>query len=104
MKACTCDRAPLPPSGGSPATRTARRDAVKLWVFLHLHAYPSAWLSPVELARVIHEQYACEPFRSRSGFSGRLVTVKAVLAELEDAGDVERSDDGLRWRAAGGAS
>ena len=32
MKPCTCDRALLPPSGGSPPMRTAQRDAVRVWV------------------------------------------------------------------------
>ena len=99
VKNCTCDRALLPPSGGSLPMRTAQRDAVRCWCCLHLQRFPELWFRPVELARVIHQQYACEPYQSRSGFSGRLATVKCVLAELEEAGDVVRSDDGKRWRA-----
>ena len=100
MKICNCDRALLPASGGCPATRIIQRDAVRVWTWQHLRTYPNAELTPVELARVIHQQYAQEPHQSRSGFSGRLATVKRVLAELEEQGDVVRSDDGKRWRAA----
>lgn len=100
MKNCTCDRALLPPAGGSLPQRTAQRDAVRCWVLFHLRKFPEAWLTPVELCRVLAEQYACEKFTQRSGFSGRLATVKRVLAELEEAGDVVASASRHRWRAS----
>ena len=99
VKTCNCDRAPLPATGGSPATRTAQRDAVRCWVWLHTRKSPAVWFSAFELCRVLHEQYACEAGESRRG-RGRQATVEGVLAELEEAGNVVRSEDGKRWRAA----
>jgi hypothetical protein len=99
-RACICDRPLLAHTGGKRPDRTALRDAIKIWLWQHTQKYPRLWFTPVELARVIAEQYACEPQPWRVSFWGRGRTVISCLEELETLGDVIRSDDGTQWKAA----
>jgi hypothetical protein len=90
----------------------ARRDALRVWAWLHMRAHPETWFTTYELARVIRDHYACEPrtasMAAASGTerSGRSNVLAAILPELRDRGDiVSRPHDTRRnsvvWRYAG---
>lgn len=71
----------------------ARRDALRVWAWLHLRAHPGTWFTTYELARVIREQYACEPRTASMAAAngaerhGRSNVLAAILPELRARGD-----------------
>lgn len=66
--------------------RLAARDALNVWAWQHLNKFPCTWFSERELARVIREQYACEP-PLVSGQAGRNDVIHDVLCYLQDRGE-----------------
>lgn len=87
--------------------KIALRDALRVYVWQHLGKYPGHWFTAVELARVIREQYICDPRPPGVGPNryGRSNVLASVLAELRDTGDVTSRPhpdrrDATQWATA----
>src|SRR5271167_324081 len=70
----------------SKPQQIALRDALNVWTWQHLTRHPRTWFSEHELARVIREQYACEP-PLVGRHQGRTSVIHEVLCYLENRGE-----------------
>lgn len=79
-----------PHRSGVDRAKIALGDAIRVYVWQHLGKYPGRWFTAVELARVIREQYVCDPVPLGAGRYryGRTNVTMSALRQLRDAGDV----------------
>ena len=66
--------------------QVALRDALRIWAWQHLNKFPATWFSEYELARVIREQYACDPMTLCPRY-GRVQSLHRALVYLEGRGE-----------------
>lgn len=83
----------------------ALRDALRIYILQHLSKFPQSWLSALDLARVIHEQYIVDERSWNGQVPLRHKEVIAMLRELAEDGEVECRESPARagfwqWRRA----
>lgn len=92
-----------PHRGGVDGRKIALRDALRVYVWQHLNKYPELWFTEVDLARVIAQQYVCEPRSMGVGTChwGRSNAIHKVLLWLEERGEAacRQGERGRLWQA-----
>lgn len=92
---------------GGPYAKRARRAELTEIITGHMETYPHAWLTAVDLARVIAERYLDDPHPPTMAGPryGRSNVVMSILRDLHRQGKVARRDhpahrDSSQWRLA----